>query len=151
MDTIDRAILRELQRAGRIPNNDLAERVGLSPSPCLRRVRRLEAEGVISGYSAVLDREAVGCAYEPIVWVTLTSVTRESMTAFEEAIQAIPAIVEAARMMGQPDYLLRVVTADADAFEALYMDELAALPHVQTLTSQLAMKVVKRTPELPIN
>lgn len=150
MDTIDRAILRELQRAGRIPNNDLADRVGLSPSPCLRRVRRLEADGVITGYSAVLDREAVGCAYEPIVWVTLTSVTRESMTAFEEAIQAIPAIVEAARMMGQPDYLLRVVATDADAFEALYMDELAALPHVQTLTSQLAMKVVKRTPELPI-
>lgn len=150
MDSIDRAILRELQRAGRIPNNDLAERVGLSPSPCLRRVRRLEADGVIAGYSAVLDREAVGCAYEPIVWVTLTSVTRESMVEFEEAIQAIPSIVEAARMMGQPDYLLRVVAADADAFEALYMDELAALPHVQTLTSQLAMKVVKRTPELPI-
>lgn len=151
MDSIDRAILRELQRSGRIPNNDLADRVGLSPSPCLRRVRRLEADGVITGYSAVLDREAVECAYEPIVWVTLTSVTRESMVEFEEAIQEIPAIVEAARMMGQPDYLLRVVAADADAFESLYMDELAALPHVQTLTSQLAMKVVKRTPELPIS
>ncbi|MEM8706791.1 MAG: Lrp/AsnC family transcriptional regulator [Actinomycetota bacterium] len=150
MDSIDRAILRELQRSGRIPNNDLADRVGLSPSPCLRRVRRLEADGVITGYSAVLDREAVGCAYEPIVWVTLTSVTRESMLEFEEAIQALPAIVEAARMMGQPDYLLRVVAEDADAFEALYMDELAALPHVQTLTSQLAMKVVKRTTELPV-
>lgn len=151
MDSIDRAILRELQRSGRIPNNDLAERVGLSPSPCLRRVRRLEADGIIAGYSAVLDREAVGCAYEPIVWVTLTSVTRASMVEFEAAIQEIPAIVEAARMMGQPDYLLRVVAADADAFEALYMDDLAALPHVQTLTSQLAMKVVKRTPELPIS
>lgn len=151
MDSIDRAILRELQRDGRITNNDLAERVGLSPSPCLRRVRRLESDGVIAGYSAVLDREAVGCAYEPIVWVTLTSVTRESMVEFEKAILAIPSIVEAARMMGQPDYLLRVVAADADAFEALYMDELAALPHVQRLTSQLAMKVVKRTPELPIS
>ena len=108
-------------------------------------MRRLEADGTIRGYTAVLDREAVGCAYEPIVWVTLTSVTRESMLDFEQAIQAIPAIVEAARMMGQPDYLLRVVAADADAFEALYMDDLASLPHVQTLTSQLAMKVVKRT------
>ncbi|MEO0493939.1 MAG: Lrp/AsnC family transcriptional regulator [Actinomycetota bacterium] len=150
MDSIDRAILRELQRSGRIANNDLAERVGLSPSPCLRRVRRLEADGVITGYSAVVDREVVGCAYEPIVWVTLASVTRESMLEFEEAIQAIPSIVEAARMMGQPDYLLRVVATDAAAFEAIYMDELAALPHVQTLTSQLAMKVVKRTTELPI-
>ncbi len=150
MDSIDRAIVSELQRQGRIPNNDLADLVGLSPSPCLRRVRRLEAEGVIAGYSAVVDREAVGCAYEPIVWATLTSVTRESMLEFEQAIQAIPSIIEAARMMGQPDYLLRVVAADAEAFETIYMDELAALPHVQTLTSQLAMKVVKRTTELPI-
>ena len=150
MDSIDRAIVTELQRHGRIPNNDLADLVGLSPSPCLRRVRRLEAEGVIAGYSAVVDRDAVGCAYEPIVWATLTSVTRESMLEFEQAIQAIPSIIEAARMMGQPDYLLRVVAADAEAFETIYMDELAALPHVQTLTSQLAMKVVKRTTELPI-
>lgn len=150
MDDIDRAILHHLQREGRIPNNELADLVGLSPSPCLRRVRHLEAKGIITGYTAVLDRAAVGCEYEPIVWVTLSTVTRDSMLAFEEAIQVIPEIVEAARMMGQPDYLLRVVTADAEAFEALYIDRLAMLPHVQTLTSQLAMKVVKRTPELPI-
>ncbi|MEM9200955.1 MAG: Lrp/AsnC family transcriptional regulator [Actinomycetota bacterium] len=151
MDPIDRAILRELQHNGRIPNNELADLVGLSPSPCLRRVRRLETDRVISGYSAVLDREAIGCAYEPLVWVTLSTVTRASMVAFEAAIDAVPAIVEASRMMGQPDYLLRVVAADADAFEALYMDVLARLPHVQTLTSQLAMKVVKRSTELPVN
>lgn len=150
MDSIDRAIISELQRHGRIQNNDLADLVGLSPSPCLRRVRRLEADGVIAGYSAVVDRETVGCAYEPIVWVTLTSVTRESMLEFEQAIQTVPSIIEAARMMGQPDYLLRVVAADAEAFETIYMDELAALPNVQTLTSQLAMKVVKRTTALPI-
>lgn len=150
MDDIDRAILHQLQRNARIPNNELAELVGLSPSPCLRRVRNLEASGVIGGYAAVLDREAIGCAYEPIVWVTLSEVTRDSMLAFESAIQAIPEVVEAARMMGQPDYLLRIVTADAGAFEALYIDTLARLPRVQTLTSQLAMKVVKRTAELPI-
>jgi DNA-binding Lrp family transcriptional regulator len=151
MDDIDRAILCQLQRTARIPNNELAELVGLSPSPCLRRVRNLEASGVITGYAAVLEREAVGCAYEPIVWVTLSEVTRDSMLAFESAIEAIPEVVEAARMMGQPDYLLRIVTADAQSFEALYIDTLARLPHVQTLTSQLAMKVVKRTSELPIN
>lgn len=150
MDSIDRAILHQLQRHARIPNNELAERVGLSPSPCLRRVRRLEADGVIIGYRAILDRAAVGCEYEPIVWVTLAEVTRETMLAFERALDGIPEIVEAARMMGQPDYLLRVVTADASAFEALYIDTLASLPHVQTLTSQLAMKVVKRTNELPM-
>ena len=139
-----------LQENGRIPNNELAELVGLSPSPCLRRVRNLEADGVIEGYSALLDRTAVGCDYEPIVWVTLSEVTRPSMLEFEAAIREVPEIVEAARMMGQPDYLRRIVTADAEAFEALYMDRLASLPHVQTVTSQLAMKVVKRTAQLPI-
>lgn len=131
-------------------NNDLADAVGLSPSPCLRRVRNLEAAGVIAGYRAIVDRDAVGCSYEPIVWVTLDAVTRASMLAFEDAVNAVPQIVEVARMMGQPDYLLRVVAADADAFEALYIDVLANLPHVQKLTSQLAMKIVKRTTELPI-
>ncbi len=150
MDEIDRAILYQLQREARLANNELAERVGLSPSPCLRRVRNLEAGGVIAGYTAILDRAAIGCEYEPIVWVTLSEVTRPAMLAFESAIREIPEVVEAARMMGQPDYLLRIVTADAAAFEALYIDTLASLPHVQTLTSQLAMKVVKRSHELPI-
>jgi DNA-binding Lrp family transcriptional regulator len=150
VDSIDRAILYHLQRDGRIPNNELAELVGLSPSPCLRRVRNLEADGVITGYAALLDRDAVGCDYEPIVWVTLSTVTRSSMLEFEEAVQAIPEITEAARMMGQPDYLLRVVCSDAHSFEALYIDHLANLPHVDTLTSQLAMKIIKRTTALPV-
>jgi Lrp/AsnC family transcriptional regulator, leucine-responsive regulatory protein len=137
VDAIDRAIIDQLQRNGRLTNVELAERVGLSPSPCLRRVRQLEASGVITGYTAV------------VVWVTLSQVTRESMTEFEEAVQAIDDVVEVMRMMGQPDYLLRVATAGADAFEALYMDHLARLPHVQTLTSQLAMKTIKRTHAAP--
>lgn len=99
---------------------------------------------MITGYTAVVDPSAIGRSYEPLVWVTLSRVTRESMTEFEEAVQAIDEVVEAMRMMGQPDYLLRVATADANSFEALYMDHLARLPHVQTLTSQLAMKTVKR-------
>ncbi|MEM8748492.1 MAG: Lrp/AsnC family transcriptional regulator [Actinomycetota bacterium] len=150
MDEVDRAILHHLQQDGRIANNELADRVGLSPSPCLRRVRRLEDDGTITGYAAILDRERVGCTYEPIVWVTLESVTRESMLDFEDAVDDVDEIVEAARMMGQPDYLLRIVTADATAFEELYIERLARLPHVQTLTSQLAMKVVKRSTRLPI-
>lgn len=150
MDSIDRAILHLLQRDGRLPNNELADRVGLSPSPCLRRVRNLEADGVIEGYAALLNRSSIGCDYEPLVWVTLSEVTRPSLLAFETAVHSIPQVVEAMRMMGQPDYLLRIVTADATAFEALYIDTLASLPNVQTLTSQLAMKVVKRTHELPI-
>jgi DNA-binding Lrp family transcriptional regulator len=131
-------------------NNELADRVGLSPSPCLRRVRSLEAAGAITGYTALVDRSIVDCDYEPLVWVTLTQVTRAALLEFESAVQTIPHITEALRMMGQPDYLLRIVTADADAFETLYIDILASLPHVQTLTSQLAMKVIKRTHELPL-
>lgn len=150
MDDIDRAIIDHLQRDGRIANNELADRVGLSPSPCLRRVRQLEHDGVILGYTAIVDRAAIGCAYEPLVWVTLKEVTRESMSAFEEAVQPIPEVVEVLRMMGQPDYLLRVVTHDANTFEQLYFDHLARLPHVQMLTSQLAMKAVKRTSALPV-
>ena len=140
----------QLQRNGRLPNNELADLVGLSPSPCLRRVRKLESAGIITGYRATLDRGRIGLRYEALVWVTLSAVTRESMTEFESAIEEVPEIVEGLRMMGQPDYLLRVVTADADTFESLYMDRLAVLPRVQTLTSQLAMKVVKRTDELPL-
>ena len=144
MDRIDRAIIDQLQQNGRLTNLELAERVGLSASPCLRRVRQLEAAGVIEGYTAIVNRQAIGRAYEPLVWVTLSEVTRDSMTAFEQAIAGIDDVVEAMRMMGQPDYLLRVATTDAASFETLYMDHLARLPHVQILTSQLAMKTVKR-------
>lgn len=151
MDQTDRDILFHLQIDGRMPNNELADLVGLSPSPCLRRVKNLESAGVINGYTALMDRSKTGCSYEPLVWVTLSSVTRDSMEDFETAVDAIPAIIEVLRMMGQPDYLLRVVTKDAEAFESLYFDTLAGLPHVQTLTSQLAMKVVKRSHLLPVS
>ena len=146
MDDIDLAIIHQLEANGRLANIELADRVGLSPSPCLRRVRQLEQDNIIEGYTAILNRAAVGRAYEPLVWVTLTHVTRESMGDFEQAIQDIREVVEASRMMGQPDYLLRIATRNAETFETLYIDQLAGLPHVQTLTSQLAMKVVKRTP-----
>ncbi len=131
-------------------NNELADRVGLSPSPCLRRVRKLEEAGVITGYTAVVDRRAVGCGYEPLLWVSLDEVTRASMATFEAAIAEVPEVVEALRMMGQPDYLLRIVTATPETYETLYIDRLAALPHVKTLTSQVAMKTVKRSHRLPV-
>jgi Lrp/AsnC family leucine-responsive transcriptional regulator len=149
MDDIDRAIIDQLQQHGRLTNLELADRIGLSPSPCLRRVRQLETAGIIQGYAAVVDRRAIGRSYEPLVWVTLSEVTRRSMISFEAAVNGIDDVVEVMRMMGQPDYLLRIATTDADSFEALYMDHLARLPHVQTLTSQLAMKTVKRSHYAP--
>ena len=145
MDDIDRAIIVELQHNARLTNIELADRVGLTPSPCLRRVKQLETSGVILGYTALITPGAIGRSYEPLVWVTLSRVTRESLSEFENAVQAVDDVVEAMRMMGQPDYLLRIATANTDSFETLYMDHLASLPHVQTLTSQLAMKIVKRS------
>jgi Lrp/AsnC family transcriptional regulator, leucine-responsive regulatory protein len=149
VDDIDRAIIVELQQDGRLTNIELADRVGLTASPCLRRVKQLESSGVIRGYTALIEPQAIGRSYEPLVWVTLSKVTRESLSEFEHAVETIDDVVEAMRMMGQPDYLLRIVTSDADSFEALYMDHLAVLPHVQTLTSQLAMKIVKRSHSIP--
>ena len=149
MDDIDRAIIVELQHNARLSNIELADRVGLTASPCLRRVKQLETSGVIRGYTALIAPGAIGRSYEPLVWVTLSRVTRESLSEFEKAVQAVDDVVEAMRMMGQPDYLLRIATANADSFETLYMDHLASLPHVQTLTSQLAMKTVKRSHAVP--
>lgn len=144
MDAVDRAILYQLQADGRLANNELAERVGLSPSPCLRRVKRLEAAGTIQRYAAIVDPAAIGRAYEVLVWVTLREVTRESMAAIEERFAALEEVVEAFRMMGQPDYLVRVAVADAAAYETFYIDTLAALPGIQTLTSMTTMKTIKR-------
>jgi DNA-binding Lrp family transcriptional regulator len=149
VDDIDRAIIVELQHNARLSNIELADRVGLTASPCLRRVKQLETSGVIRGYTALIDPAVIGRSYEPLVWVTLSRVTRESLSEFENAVQEVDDVVEAMRMMGQPDYLLRIATANADSFEALYMDHLASLPHVQTLTSQLAMKIVKRSHSVP--
>ena len=144
MDQIDRAILFQLQADGRLANNELADRVGLSPSPCLRRVKRLEASGTIQRYAAIVDQAAIGRAYEVLVWVTLREVTRASMATIEERFAELGEITEAFRMMGQPDYLVRVAVADAAAFESFYIDTLAALPGVQTLTSMTTMKTIKR-------
>jgi len=144
MDQIDRDILFHLQQDGRLPNNELADRVGLSPSPCHRRVRNLEAAGTIQQYIAVVDPRAIGRSYEVLVWVTLTKVTRSSMAEIEDRFEDLDEVTEAFRMMGQPDYLVRVAVADAAAFETFYIDTLAALPHVQTLTSMTTMKTIKR-------
>ena len=146
MDQIDREILYQLQVDARLANNELADRIGLSPSPCHRRVKNLEAAGVIERYTAVLDPLATGQGYEVLVWVTLREVTRASLSEVEERLAGLAEVTEAYRMMGQPDFLLRVAVADSVAYEAFYVDVLAALPHVQTLTSMTSMKTIKRNP-----
>ena len=151
MDKLDRAILAHLQEDGRLSNVELAERVGLSPSPCLRRVRSLEAAGVISGYRAVLDPAKVDRAFQVLVHVTMAVGDRKAtMEALEAGVAAIDEVVECRRMFGDPDYLLWVAVEDLQAYERLYMSKLVGLPGVARTTSQLTLKTVKPGGRLPV-
>ncbi|MCD1144187.1 Lrp/AsnC family transcriptional regulator [Kocuria sp. LUK] len=150
MDHVDRTILAELQQEGRLSLTELASRVGLSVSPCHRRLRALEASGAITGYRAQLDARALGLAFEALVFVTMREEDRGTVAAFESAIAEIPNVVQAQRLFGDPDFLLRVVTADLPAFQVLYDDRLATLPGVQRLSSTLVMKSVVEDRPLPL-
>jgi len=150
MDDIDRKILAELQQDGRLTVTELAERVQLSVSPCHRRLRTLESSGAIRGYRAQLDAQALGLMFEALVFVSMSGADRETLDAFEGAVAAIPNVLQAQRLFGDPDYLLRVITRDLPAFEKLYDDRLATLPGVQRLNSTLVMKSVVENRPLPL-
>ena len=143
VDALDRAIISELTRDGRLANVELAERIALSPSACLRRVRALEDAGVIRGYRAEIDPAAVGRAFEITVLVELSVKDRATVEEFERRIAAMDAVLECRRMFGVPDYIIRVAVADTMAYEAFYMSELAELPGVGRVNSQFTMKLVK--------
>ena len=143
MDATDRAIIHELTRDGRLANVELAERIALSPSACLRRVRALEEAGVIRGYRAEIDPAAVGRAFEITVLVELAVKDRATVEEFERRIAAMESVLECRRMFGVPDYIIRVAVADTAAYEAFYMSELAELPGVGRVNSQFTMKLVK--------
>jgi DNA-binding Lrp family transcriptional regulator len=142
VDALDRKILAELQQNGRLTVTELAERVGLSVSPCHRRLRALEQAGAIDSYRAHLNAAALGLTFEALVFVTMHGADRTTVDAFERAVEAIPHVQQAQRLFGDPDYLLRVVTRDLPAFQEIYDDRLATLPGVQRLRSTLVMKTV---------
>ncbi|MFZ2526241.1 MAG: Lrp/AsnC family transcriptional regulator [Rhodococcus sp. (in: high G+C Gram-positive bacteria)] len=150
MDGTDRKILAELQQDGRLTVTDLADRVRLSISPCHRRLRALEQSGAIRGYRAVLDPRTLGLTFEAIVFVTMHTSDRTTLDAFEAAVTGVPHILQAQRLFGDPDYLLRVVARDLPAFQQLYDEELATLPGVQRLSSTLVMKSVADDRPLPL-
>ena len=150
MDRIDRKILAQLHADGRLSLTELAERVGLSLSPCHRRVRALEESGVILGYRALLAPKELGLGFSAIVFVTLREVTRQAITDCEAALLEVPQIVEAQRLFGDPDYLLQVITKDLAAFQQLYDESLTSLPNVQRLVSTLVMKNVINDRVLPL-
>ena len=143
MDRIDRAIIDQLREDGRLSNVELAARVNLSASPCLRRVRALEEAGVIRGYHAEIDPAALDRGFEIAVLVELHQKDRATVQEFEDKIAAMDAVLECRRMFGLPDYIIRVAVADAAAYEAFYMNELAELPGVGRVNSQFTMKLVK--------
>lgn len=143
LDAIDREILFHLQQDGRLSNVDLARRVGLTPPPCLRRVKRLEDAGIIAGYRAVVDPAAVGRGLEVLVDVECSAQDRATFEAFEATVAGYEEVTEFRRMFGRPDYFLRVAVADHAAYEAFLTGKLAGLPGVLRLESHLTMKTVK--------
>ncbi|MDU0367642.1 Lrp/AsnC family transcriptional regulator [Microbacterium sp. NPDC089180] len=150
LDEIDRLILSELQRDGRLTNQDLADRVGLSPSPCLRRVRRLEEAGVISGYRAVVSPKAVDLEITAFVRLRLASHEGATVDAVEERLRAIPSIVEAHLLAGDWDYLVRIVTPTFEAYERLLREHLRAIPSLSSIDTTFAFGVTKPLSPLPV-
>ncbi len=147
MDDLDYAIVEELQQDGRLSNQELASRVGLTPAPCLRRVRRLEADGVITGYTALVDPARLGRAFEVVINADLAGKDITAVADFEERVAAMPEVVELRRMFGLPDYMIRVRTADIAAYERWVTARLLGDPAIARIDSRLTMKVLKRTAE----
>lgn len=150
LDSIDIHILRELQLDARITNQDLADRVGLSPSPCLRRVRRLEDEGILSGYTAILDQAKVGMAITAFVRISLQRHTDEVVTSVENQIREISEIVEAHLLAGDQDYLLKVVTASFASYEVLLRTQIRRIRSLSSVQTTFAFGVTKPQTPLPL-
>ncbi|WP_286809061.1 MULTISPECIES: Lrp/AsnC family transcriptional regulator [Enterobacteriaceae] len=150
MDRTDKKIIAELQADGRLSLTELADKVGLSLSPCHRRVKSLEETGIISGYRAQVDTAKLGLSFSVIVFVSLEKADRKAVSSFEEAVVEVPEVITAQRLFGNPDYMLHVLTRDMESFQRLYDLDLSALPGVQRLTSTLIMKtVVNNRPVVP--
>lgn len=143
LDALDYAIIDQLQVNGRISNLDLASEVGLSPAPCLRRVRRLEDEGVIAGYRAVIDQERLGRRLEVTAAVEVRSTDTQTIAEFERAVVAFDEVVEVRKVFGNPDYFLRIVVRDVEEYEQFQMQRLTALPAVFRVDSHQTMKLLK--------
>jgi DNA-binding Lrp family transcriptional regulator len=149
MDAIDRKIVSELEAEGRLSVTALAQRVRLSVASCHRRLRALEQSGVIRGYRAVIDPAAIGLGFEVLVHVTMDREDAATIAEFESGLAQVAEVRHAERLFGDPDYLVRVATADIAAYQTLRDERLATLPGVQRLTSTIVMKrVVDQRPFL---
>lgn len=151
LDAIDARILTELQSDGGLTNAELAERVGLSPSPCLRRVKLLTDAGVIKKRVALVDGNAIDLKVSVFIHVTLEKQIEENLSEFEAAIEARPEVVECYLMTGESDYLLRVVVPDLEAYERFLMEHLTRIPGVSNIKSSFALNQVKYSTALPLD
>jgi Lrp/AsnC family transcriptional regulator, leucine-responsive regulatory protein len=150
LDSLDRRILAALQKSGRISNADLSERVNLSPSACHRRVQRLEAEGYINGYVALLDARKLNVGTTVFVEIKLQTQADEVLDAFEKAVSRIPDVLECHLMAGTADYILKVVAENTDDFARIHRQHLTRLPGVAQMQSSFALRTVFRTTALPV-
>ncbi|WP_144186643.1 Lrp/AsnC family transcriptional regulator [Elioraea rosea] len=150
LDSTDLRILAALQEDGRLANVALADRIGLSPSPCLRRVKHLEAEGVIEGYRAILRPEAVGLGLTVFVEVKVDRHTRENADALDQALAGLPEVVSCHMVSGTADFLAEVVVSDLAAYERFLSDHLLRLPMVADIRSNVSLRRVKRAGPLPL-
>lgn len=150
LDATDRRILTLLQREGRISNADLAERIALSPSACHRRVQRLEDEGFIAGYVALLDPRKIGKPATVFVEITLNSQSDEVLEAFEKGVARIPDVLECHLMAGSADFLLKLMVEDTEDFARIHRRYLARLPGVAQMQSSFALRTVVKTTALEL-
>lgn len=150
LDQIDRNILRHLQENARITNAELAEKVGLSPTPCLRRLRRLESDGIIRGYHTEINKEALGVGVTVVIMVKLEKEDEEALRAFEAAIAAREEVVECYLVTGKFDYFLRVIIPTLTAYESFLSETLLRMPNVNTVESSFTLREITRKHVLPL-
>lgn len=151
LDKTDLRILAELQQDGRLTNVELAERVALSPSPCLRRLKQLEESGIINQYVALLDPASVGLGLQAFVRVSLEKRGNAHMQSFTEAVQDWPEVINCYAMTGDMDYLLQVYFEDMEHFSRFVLDALLQHPGIDDVKSSFVLKEFKRTTALPLN
>ncbi len=150
LDRYDQRILEELQRDGRITNQDLAERIGLSPSPCLRRVRALEEAGIITGYRAVLDARKLGLNLIAILSISMDKHTPERFERFDAAVRAMPEVLECLLITGRDaDYQLKVIVRDMDAYQELLLERITRIEGVTGVHSSFVLRQVVERTRLP--
>jgi Lrp/AsnC family leucine-responsive transcriptional regulator len=150
LDAIDRKILRALQADGKISVGDLAEKVGLSPSPCARRIRLLERAGIIKGYAAIVDQKKVGLPISAFASIKLERQREEDLDRFEAAVSRWPEVLDCYLMTGQRDYLMRIVAADLEDYERFIKDKLTRLENIASIETSFALGQVKRSEALPL-